>query len=113
MGDTITFTVTLTNAGPVTATSVDVSDLLPAGLSFVSPNPSQGSYDPASGLWAVGTVTTTTPQTLQLAAAVVSPKGQKNKARILTRGSGRPRQGQQQRAATETPQQADLELRRR
>ena len=45
VGDTITFTVTLTNAGPDAATGVEVTDLLPAGLSFVSATASQGSYD--------------------------------------------------------------------
>ena len=57
MGDTITYTVTLSNNGPNTATGVQVTDLLPAGLSFVSATPSQGTYDPGTGLWTVGTVT--------------------------------------------------------
>src|SRR5262249_43275908 len=64
VGDTITFTVTLTDRGPDPATNVTVQDLLPAGLVFVSATPSQGSYDSTTGAWAVGTVTTATPQTL-------------------------------------------------
>ena len=51
VGDQITFTVTLTNHGPNTATGVQVADLLPAGVTFVSANPSQGTYTPATGLW--------------------------------------------------------------
>ena len=56
MGDTITYTVTLIDDGPDAATGVTVTDLLPAGLTFVSATPSQGTYDPATGLWTVGTV---------------------------------------------------------
>jgi uncharacterized repeat protein (TIGR01451 family)/gliding motility-associated-like protein len=36
IGDTIKYTVTVKNAGPDAATNVEVSDKLPAGLSFVS-----------------------------------------------------------------------------
>src|SRR5262249_10304735 len=70
VGDTITFTVTLTDLGPDKATGVQVSDLLPAGLTFVSSAPSQGTYNGTTGVWNVGTVTTTTAQTLQIMAKV-------------------------------------------
>jgi len=50
VGDQITFTVTLNNAGPDDATGVQVTDLLPAGLSFVSATPGQGTYDSNTGL---------------------------------------------------------------
>jgi uncharacterized repeat protein (TIGR01451 family) len=108
VGDTITFTVTLTNAGPLTATNVQVSDLLPPGLSFVSAAPSQGAYDPGSGLWTVGTVTSITPQTLQLTATVVSPNKQKNKAKISHTDQPDANKSNNSASATETPQQADL-----
>ena len=39
VGDTITFTITLTNYGPDRATSVEVQDQLPTGLSFVTATP--------------------------------------------------------------------------
>ena len=56
VGDTIAFTVRLRNSGPDAATNVAVTDLLPAGLTFVSATPSQGTYDATTGLWSVGTV---------------------------------------------------------
>ncbi|MEI4908212.1 DUF11 domain-containing protein, partial [Klebsiella pneumoniae] len=58
VGDTITFTVTVSNAGPNDATGVTVHDLLPSGLNFVGATASQGSYDAVTGIWTVGAVTT-------------------------------------------------------
>src|SRR4029453_1712857 len=72
VGDTVTFTVIVTNNGPDSATNVTVNDLLPAGLTFVSATPSQGTYNPLTGLWTMGTITTAAPQTLQIQAQVVS-----------------------------------------
>jgi uncharacterized repeat protein (TIGR01451 family) len=82
VGDTVTFTVTLTNSGPDVATGVGVSDVMSGGLTFLSATPSQGSFDAATGLWTVGTVTSSTPQTLQVVARVVSTGPQSNTATI-------------------------------
>ena len=57
-GDTVTFTVTLSNTGPDTTSGVILQDIVPAGLDYVagSVQTSVGTYDPATGLWTVGTV---------------------------------------------------------
>ncbi|MBA2592590.1 MAG: DUF11 domain-containing protein, partial [Gammaproteobacteria bacterium] len=39
----MTYTVPVTNNGPSNATGVTMTDTLPAGVSFVSATPSQGS----------------------------------------------------------------------
>jgi len=55
-GTNVTYVVTVTNSGLGVANSVVVTDLLPAELTFVSATPSQGTYDPATGIWTVGTL---------------------------------------------------------
>src|SRR5262249_12707804 len=83
VGDTITFTVTLTNSGPNTATNVIVSDALPAGLQFVRALTSTGPYDSGTGLWDVGTVTPGVPETLEIVATVISPDARTNTAVVF------------------------------
>ena len=56
VGDEVTFTIDLDNQSATGATGVDVTALLPDGLTFVSSDPSQGTYDPATGQWSVGAV---------------------------------------------------------
>ena len=97
MGDQITFTITLTNSGPDAATGVQVTDLLPAGLTFVSANPSQGTYTPGTGVWDVGTVAARQPQTLQIVATVVSPDRADQHGDDQRQRPVRPEHGQQQR----------------
>ena len=108
VGDQITFTVTVSNTGPDAATAVQVTDLLPAGLTFVSANPSQGSYDNATGVWDVGTVSPGGPQTLNITATVVSAAAQTNTAAISHADQFDPNTANNTASATETPQQADL-----
>jgi uncharacterized repeat protein (TIGR01451 family) len=110
VGDTLTFTVTLTNTGPSAATAVTVNDLLPPGLTFVSATPSQGTYNSATGLWSVGTIATSTPQTLAIVATVVSPAPQTNTASISHSDQFDPNAGDNSASVTETPQQANLAL---
>ena len=110
VGDQVTFTVTVINTGPNTATGVQVTDLLPAGLTFVSDNPSEGAYDEVSGLWDVGTVATGTPQTLTIVATVVSAAAQTNTATVSHADQTDPNTANNSDVATETPQHADLAL---
>ncbi|MDH5731567.1 MAG: fibronectin type III domain-containing protein, partial [Gammaproteobacteria bacterium] len=70
-GSAVTITLTLGNAsGLLNATNVSVTDVLPAGLSYVSNIPSQGSYNSGSGVWTVGTVNSGSSVTLQITANV-------------------------------------------
>uniref|UniRef100_UPI0005945613 DUF11 domain-containing protein n=1 Tax=Gorillibacterium massiliense TaxID=1280390 RepID=UPI0005945613 len=108
VGDTITFTVTVTNNGPDLATAVEVTDLLPAGLTLVSAAPSQGTYISATGAWTVGTVTTASPASLTLRATVVSPAAHTNTATISHADQLDPNTVNNTSSATVTPQQADL-----
>jgi len=69
-GDTVTYTVTVTNAGPGPATVVQLMDLLPSGVTLVSATPGQGTYDAITGAWFVGTLPVGSNATLTLQATV-------------------------------------------
>ena len=70
VGDQVTFTVTLRNLGPDTATGVIVDDPLPPGLTFVGAVASQGAYDDVTGDWTVGALAVGATETLALTATV-------------------------------------------
>jgi uncharacterized repeat protein (TIGR01451 family) len=53
IGDSVVFSITVSNAGPDIATNVIVKDLLPSGFSYVSHTSGQ-TY--SAGLWDVGTM---------------------------------------------------------
>lgn len=57
-GDTVTFQIATTNDGPSSATSVVLSDLIPAELTATTGNGavSQGVYDDGTGVWSIGTL---------------------------------------------------------
>jgi len=118
VGQNVTFTVNLNNAGPGTATGVAVADQLPPGLTFVSAAPSQGNYDRASGVWTIGTVSAGGSASLQLAATVSTTAVVTNTAQVSrsdqpdpdsTPNNNNPTEDDQS-SITVTPQRADLTL---
>lgn len=78
----ITYTVTLTNDGPDTATNVTVTDRLPAGLTFVSATPSVGSFDGATGVWSIPSLASGSSVTLQIVATVNTSAPVTNTAQV-------------------------------
>lgn len=65
-----TYTIKVTNQGPNTAKSVQVTDLLPSGLTYVSNSASQGSYDNTTGIWNVGDLANNAYATLNITVKV-------------------------------------------
>jgi uncharacterized repeat protein (TIGR01451 family) len=67
----VTFTFRINNLGPDAATNVVVQDPFPDGLTFVSAaNPSQGTFDPSTNTWFVGTLANGTSASLQIVARI-------------------------------------------
>ena len=73
VGDLVEFTVATRNDGPNATSGVSITDLLPAGLVFVGSTPSVGSYDPATGVWAIGDLASGDAATLTISARVIAP----------------------------------------
>ncbi|MGH2966198.1 MAG: DUF11 domain-containing protein, partial [Solirubrobacterales bacterium] len=69
-GDTVTYVITVSNAGPDDATGVQVTDVLPAGVTFVSASADVGSYDEASGIWDLGALAVGKSAELQIRVRV-------------------------------------------
>lgn len=68
VGQTVTYRITVGNAGPNEATGVTVTDQLPDTLTFLSATASPGTYDPATGQWSVGDLAEGATATLVLRA---------------------------------------------
>jgi uncharacterized repeat protein (TIGR01451 family) len=118
LGQQVTFTLTVNNAGPNAATGVTVLDQLPAGLTFVSSTPSQGTYSSGTGVWTVGTVANGGAATLQIVATAATVGAKVNIAQVNAANEfdpdstpGNSAAGEDDQASfTVTPQSIDLSL---
>ncbi|PRY14771.1 putative repeat protein (TIGR01451 family)/gliding motility-associated-like protein [Pontibacter ummariensis] len=54
LGANVSYTITVSNAGPGVATDVEVTEQIPQGLTFVSADPAKGTYDETTNKWLVG-----------------------------------------------------------
>src|SRR5262249_30205631 len=95
------------------ATNVVVHDTLPPQVRFVSSrssSPSAGTYDPATGTWAVGTLAVGATETLTITALVVSPNPLANTASIAHSDQFDPNLANNTDTASINPLQADLQV---
>lgn len=82
VGSPVSFSVTISNAGPVDATNVQIATLIPPGAQVISGVPSvvsgggsPGTYDPATGLWTIPLIPSGSVYTLQV-TGVITATGQ-------------------------------------
>lgn len=71
-GATINYTLTAIASGPATSIGVVASDILPAGVTFVSATSSEGAYNKTTGVWTIGTMNDGAKATLVIKATVNS-----------------------------------------
>ena len=70
-GDVVTYTIIVTNAGPSTATNVEVKDILPSGLEFVSSTDFTNGGNTLTA--SIAQVVVGTPRVLTFKARVLTP----------------------------------------
>lgn len=113
VGDAITYTLTVQNLGPYPAVDIEVTDVLPAGLTYLSHT--AGSYDPATGLWDLGPGPLADGATTSLvitARVEDSAAGQSltNTAAISSQGTPDPVPGNNTASATLEVQESELSI---
>lgn len=72
IGQSVVFTIAVTNTGGGTATGVEVTDVLQNGYVYVSSSATTGVYNPATGVWTIGTLTVGTTVTLTITVTVIA-----------------------------------------
>jgi uncharacterized repeat protein (TIGR01451 family) len=90
IGDLVTVTVTVSNAGPDTATAVEIGHVLPTGLRVRDYALSQGTYATSTGRWAIGAIRAGTSVTATVRAEVVAPGLLASIAVLLSHGEHDP-----------------------
>jgi gliding motility-associated-like protein len=107
VGEDVVFTITVTNNGPSPAQNVVVIDNLPDGFTFVSANPSSGSWSVPT--WTVGDMANGAVATLQI-TATVNPSGNYTNTASVTSDTDDPTPGDDVDTVTITPETPDYEV---
>ena len=87
---TVTFQIVVTNLGAAGATNVSLTDLLPPGLTATGFNGTvtQGSYDPTTGLFDIGSLAAGASATLTLEGTVDAGQGGNTITNVTTAATG-------------------------
>ena len=88
IGESVTYTLTVTNNGAAPATNTAVSDILPAGVTYVSDDSggTQGApvdYDPGNGVWTIASIASASSATLDIIVTVEATGDLTNRAEII------------------------------
>lgn len=70
IGSNVVFTLAANNAGPNNATNVKVTDMLPAGYTYVSSTVTTGTFDNIAGVWTIGNFANGATATMTITAKV-------------------------------------------
>jgi uncharacterized repeat protein (TIGR01451 family) len=87
VGQTVKYTITVINNGPDAALNTVVTDVLPSGMQYLSSIASTGSYDPANGLWTIGTMANGATETLEIFVKVLATGTYTNVATVSSNSS--------------------------
>jgi uncharacterized repeat protein (TIGR01451 family)/gliding motility-associated-like protein len=79
----IIFTISLTNNTTITATNVQIEEILASGYQYVSHTTSNGTYSRFTGIWEISSVTDSTTETLTLTVLVNTSGEYANTASII------------------------------
>ncbi|MBD2699164.1 DUF11 domain-containing protein [Spirosoma sp. BT702] len=71
LNEVISYSLTVQNSGGIAATGVEVKDSLPAGVQYQSMS-GPGTYNPATGIWTVGTIAAGGTATLVITVKVIA-----------------------------------------
>jgi uncharacterized repeat protein (TIGR01451 family)/gliding motility-associated-like protein len=82
-GETIHFTILVTNDGNTIFSNIEVSDVLPSGYNFISATASSGSFNQTTGLWVIPTIAENGQATLTMTVTVNGSGDYLNIATIL------------------------------
>jgi uncharacterized repeat protein (TIGR01451 family) len=110
VGNTVNYTIQVTNGGPNAATNVTVQDVLPPQVTYQSSLATSGTFDPATRVWTIAAVANGATETLSITALVVSASPQANTAAISHADQFDPNTANNSDTASIVPQQADLAL---
>jgi len=84
VGEPVVYAVIVSSSGPSAALGVTVQEDLPAGGAVTDATANRGSYDAATGIWNVGTVTTDAPAILTLTITYDRPGDTVNTVTAVT-----------------------------
>ena len=72
IGDQVTFQITATNIGTTQATSIEILDMFPNGMNFVSASASEGIFDNSTFIWTIDALSSNQSEILTIVAQVTS-----------------------------------------